>query len=111
MSVYSLDRPAGRGRPKIYVGTGTGPSADVTVTSGGANEITTSITLPSGLFNVSPTIIVGQIDGIPDGLCIARITASVSDNTVTVTIRLYNPTAADVTVSASAVTVTILAIG
>jgi len=83
----------------------TGPSSDVTVTSGAANDVTIPIS-PSRI-KVKEVIGVAKIDGVPDGLAIAGVVPSTSQ----VVLRLFNPTASDVTVTAGSITVEVSVLG
>jgi len=82
----------------------TGPSADVTVTAGAASNVTISIS-PS--IKAKEVIGVAKIDGVPDGVVLARVVPSTSQ----VVLRLFNPTASDVTVSAGSITIEVFVLG
>jgi len=79
----------------------TGPAAAVTVAAGTASTITIAIT-KRNITHVKYRVILG-IWGIPDGLALVGFRIS-GDN---IEIRVYNPTAAGITVAINALTITI----
>jgi len=99
MTVYLL--PNGY---KIEKVSATGPSSNTTVTAGSAADISISI---SPTIRALDVISVAKIGGVVDGLAIARIVPS----TTGVTIRLFNPTAGDLTQNADTVSVEVWVIG
>jgi len=84
--------------------TATGPASNTTVTAGAASNIAVSIN-PS--IKAVTVLGVSKVDGVVDGLAIARIVPS----TTGVTIRLLNPTASDITQNAGTVTVDVWVLG
>jgi len=99
MTVYLL--PNGY---KIEKVSATGPSSNTTVTAGSAEDISVSV---SPTIRALDVIGVAKISGVVDGLVIARIIPS----TTGATIRLFNPTAGDLTQNADTITVEMWVIG
>jgi len=99
MTVYML--PNGY---KIEKVSGTGPASNITVTAGSASDIAIPITS-----NIRPLAVlaVAKIDGVTDGLVPVRVVPGTSS----VTVRLFNPTAGDLTQNANTLTIEVLVIG
>lgn len=111
--VGALSRAEGRrGVPKVYSDSGTGPASDTTIAAGATGNIDISISLPAGLFDAPPAVIVREWGNLPAGLEVLGVRVeSVSVDSVTIRIAVNNPTSGDITVSAGSVTVGILCIG
>jgi len=108
----ALIKALGRRGVKAEYASATGPSADVSVGTGAAANIDVSVSLSGGAFLTTPTIVLlTEVSGLPDGVVLAGWSfPSKSTSSITVRLRVYNPTSADITVSADSVTVKIVAI-
>jgi len=89
---------------KIVKLSATGPAADVTVTAGGAANV--DLTIGTSMYNVKAIEALVSVSGLPDGAVLAGVSYP---DLSTVRLRVFNPTGADVTVSAGSVTAYVLA--
>jgi|GEM_PF-1389219 hypothetical protein len=92
---------------KVEKLTGAGPGTATSIANGAAGNITITITSPGWVIDVAG---IPSITGIPAGLVLAGFTYSVSPNSITITVTLYNPTAAAISVGANAVSVIVFAV-
>ena len=89
---------------KIALLSASGPGADVTVSSGGATNVDLTISL--GVVNtILENLSVVSVSGLPDGVVVAGWSFPSS---TTLRLRVFNPTASDVTVTAGSVSATVL---
>jgi len=94
----------------VQGGTATGPAAAVTVGAGGEADVNVSISFPTA-FGKSPVVVIGSIGPLPAGIVIGDVELTGLTTTgVTVSIRVYNYTAAGVTVGAGSVSVSWIAV-
>ncbi len=89
---------------RVEVLSASGPGADVTVTAGGANNVDLTISLGK-VQRILDHLAVVSVSGLPDGAVLAGF--SFPDVT-TLRLRVFNPTEADVTVSAGSVSAEVL---
>lgn len=94
---------------RVVEASGTGPDADATVGAGAT--ATVSVTVSDRDISPGSTVFVAGVSGLPAGVAIAGVEVSAGQGSATVTLTLYNPSGADVTVPANSVTVKIVAIG
>ena len=104
--IANLPKPFGRGQKKLEIVTGTGPSSDVAVGAGAGADV--AIPLSPSLSNVSHAGVI-QISGLPNNIGVGNVTVAPDGSSVT--LHCVNPTAADITVTADSVTVTVLVVG
>jgi hypothetical protein len=86
---------------------GTGPSAATSIATGSSGDISITITAPGWVIDV---LSINKIEGVPAGLVIQQFTYSKTSNTITITITLFNPTGAAISVAANAISVSIYAL-
>ena len=88
---------------KIVTVTATGPASTTAVTAGAAADI--SLAVEDSPHNILEIIAVKRISGLPDGVVLAGWSATAD----AVTLRVFNPTAGNIDVTADSVTVELLA--
>jgi len=91
---------------KLVVATATGPASDTTVAAGAAADLSLSYARTT-LARVEEARGVRRIAGLPDGVVLVGFEAKADG----VTVRVYNATGADVTVSAGSVTTEVELLG
>jgi len=91
-------------------GTATGPAADVSVAAGGEADVNVSISFPRA-FQRTPVVTVGSVGPLPAGTVIGDVELTGLTTTgVTVSIRVYNYTAAAISIGAGSVSVSWIAV-
>jgi len=94
----------------IQGGTATGPAADVSVAAGSEADIAVEISFPRP-FPGSPVLVLGAVGPLPAGIVVGDLErTAISKTGATVTLRVYNYTAAAVTVTAGSVSLDWLAV-
>ena len=90
---------------KVEVLTASGPSADTTVGTGAAANVDLTISLGK-VKKILDHLAVTQISGLPDGVVLAGYSFP---SETTLRLRVYNPTGADISVTAGSVSAEVLA--
>jgi len=95
---------------EIQGGTATGPAADVSVAAGGEADVAIAISFPKE-FPATPKLLLGAVGPLPTGIVIGDLERTALSKTgATITLRVYNHTAAAVTVTAGSVSLDWLAV-
>lgn len=81
----------------------TGPASDTVISVASAGNVSISI---SSNYTLLSVVAVKSVSGLPDGVVLNGISIT---GTSTVTLKLYNTTGSDATVTANSVTVELLA--
>jgi len=99
--IGQLIKAMGKVGYKVKDGAATGPDTDTVVATGAAGDVAISISEPK-LYKAA----IAKISGLPAGVVLAGF--EISDTAIT--LHCFNPTAADVTVTAGSVSVEYIAI-
>jgi len=88
---------------QLQGGTATGPAAGVSVAAGGEADVEISISFPK-TFPKTPVLLLGAVGPLPTGILLGDLERTALTTTgATVTLRVYNYTAAAVTMTAGSV--------
>jgi hypothetical protein len=88
---------------KVGLVTATGPSTAVSVSAGTAANVDLPIATPP--FIIQEILSLKSIAGLPDGIVLVGVSYP---NLSTVRVRVFNPTAAGISITANSVTASIL---
>jgi len=103
--IANLLKPRGLGKRKLEILTATGPAADVTIAAGAAGDIAISISPELATKELVGCVSLGNLPDAELNLLGFKTSATA------VTLRVYNPTTAGITVSAGSIEVKVLVIG
>jgi hypothetical protein len=89
---------------KVVEATATGPAAAVSVGAGAAADV--DLTVAASPASIKKILALKSISGLPDGIVLVGVTYPTS---TTVRVRVFNHTAAAISIAANSVTASVLA--